>query len=60
MLNEALKYKTALNRFTAEQYQDVPTEQDWQKAESLHEFLEQFNEATKHFLRIGIQRPTSL
>ncbi|CAD6226192.1 unnamed protein product [Miscanthus lutarioriparius] len=49
MLNEALKYKAALNRFVAEQYQDVPSEQDWQKAESLHEFLEQFSEATKAF-----------
>jgi len=49
MLNEALKYKAALNRFAAEQYQDVPSEQDWQKAESLHEFLEQFSEATKAF-----------
>ena len=29
--------------------QDVPSEQDWQKAESLHEFLEQFSEATKAF-----------
>jgi hypothetical protein len=48
-LNEALKYKAALNRFAAEQYQDVPSEQDWQKAESLHEFLEQFSEATKAF-----------
>jgi len=49
MLNEALKYKAALNRFAAEQYQDVPSELDWQKAESLHEFLEQFSEATKAF-----------
>ena len=49
MLNEALKYKAALNRFVAEQYQDVPSEQDWQKAEALHEFLEQFSEATKAF-----------
>ena len=49
MLNEALKYKAALNRFASEQYQDVPSEQDWQKVESQHEFLEQFNEATKAF-----------
>ena len=32
MLHEALKYKAALNRFAAEQFQDCPSELDWQNA----------------------------
>jgi hypothetical protein len=49
MLHEALKYKAALNRFAVEQLQDCPSELDWQDAASLHEFLEQFSDATKAF-----------
>jgi len=49
MLHEALKYKAALNRFAAEQFQDCPSELDWQDAAWLHEFLEQFSDATKAF-----------
>lgn len=49
MLYEALKYKAALNRFAAEQFQDCPSELDWQDAAWLHEFLEQFSDATKAF-----------
>jgi hypothetical protein len=49
MLHEALKYKAALNRFAIEQPQDCPSELDWQDAASLHEFLEQFSDATKAF-----------
>ena len=49
MLHEALKYKAALNRFAVEQFQDCPSELDWQGAAWLHEFLEQFSDATKAF-----------
>jgi len=49
MLHEALKYKAALNRFAAEQFQDCPSEVEWQDAAWLHEFLEQFSDATKAF-----------
>ena len=49
MLHEALKYKAALNRFAVEQFQDCPSELDWQDAAWLHEFLEQFSDATKAF-----------
>ncbi|KAG2596499.1 hypothetical protein PVAP13_5KG165914 [Panicum virgatum] len=49
MLHEALKYKAALNRFAAEQFQDCPSEVEWQDAAWLHEFLEQFSDTTKAF-----------
>ena len=49
MLHEALEYKVALNRYAVEQYHVAPTELEWQKAESLHGFLQAFSEATKAF-----------
>ena len=49
MLHEALKYKAALNRFARENFMDSPLDEDWAKAEALHGFLQEFNEATKAF-----------
>jgi hypothetical protein len=49
MLHEALKYKTALNRFAEEQHYQSPSEEEWEKAEALHGFLQEFSEATKAF-----------
>jgi hypothetical protein len=49
MLNEALKYKAALNRYAVEQRHECPTEEDWSKAEALHGFLQEFSDATKAF-----------
>lgn len=49
MLNEGLKYKVALNRFATEQYPQAPSEQEWAKAEALHDFLKEFSDATKAF-----------
>jgi hypothetical protein len=49
MLNEALKYKAALNRYVTEQHHECPTEEDWSKTEALHGFLQEFSDATKAF-----------
>ena len=49
MLNEALKYKAALNRYATQQHHECPTEEDWSKAEALHGFLQEFSDATKAF-----------
>ncbi|CAN6252694.1 unnamed protein product [Urochloa humidicola] len=49
MLNEALKYKAALNRFAEEHHYQAPSEDEWSKAEALHGFLQEFSDATKAF-----------
>jgi hypothetical protein len=49
MLDDALKYKVALDRYAVEQYHASPSEGDWAKAEALHGFLKEFSEATKAF-----------
>jgi len=49
MLNEALKYKVALNRYAAEQYHEAPSDYEWANVEALHGFLQKFSEATKVF-----------
>ncbi|CAN6196024.1 unnamed protein product [Urochloa humidicola] len=49
MLNEALKYKAALNKFAEEHHYQAPSEDEWSKAEALHGFLQEFSDATKAF-----------
>ncbi|CAL5039467.1 unnamed protein product [Urochloa decumbens] len=49
MLNEALKYKAALNRFAEEHHYQAPSEDEWSKADALHGFLQEFSDATKAF-----------
>jgi hypothetical protein len=49
MLNEALKYKAALNRYATEQHHEFLTEEDWSMAEALHGFLQEFSDATQAF-----------
>ena len=49
MLNEALKYKVALNRYATEQHHEAPSDYEWANVEALHGFLQEFSEATKAF-----------
>ena len=49
MLNEALKYKVALNRYATEQHHEAPSDYEWANVEALHGFLQEFSEATKTF-----------
>ena len=47
MVRKALTYKVVLNSYANQNAEIAPNEQEWTKAQSICEFLETFEEATK-------------